>query len=169
MQIETHIHAGNPRSDCREQGVEVIGSPRASKNSGFTLRFKAFTIEVIRSARNVKDAQKIHRLNRNQMHEIMRRAMKCGFAGRPENKVASVGMVEKKLPFGEGGGFVHERRGRSGPEPRVDAERGRRGKTASALIGKAFTPWQRERVCCVAVDLSAPFCNAIRKTVPPCG
>ena len=64
--------------------------------------FEAFAIEVIRSARNVKDTQKRLRPNWNQMYEIMRRAVERRPAGRPEDEVASVGMDEKSFFSGKG-------------------------------------------------------------------
>ena len=166
MQFETRIHARTPRSDCPEHGVKVIGLPWASKSSRFTLMFEAFAIEVIRSARNVKDAQKILRLNWNQVHEIMRRAVGRGLARRPENEVAYVGMDEKSFLSGKAAGSFVSVVTDLDRSRVIDVERGRCEKTASALVRKAFTPWQREMVCGVAIDMSAPFGNAIRKLFP---
>ena len=101
MQFETRIHTRTPHADCPEHGVKVIGLPWASQSSRFTLMFETFAIEIIRSAGNVKDAQKILRLNWNQVHEIMRRAMERGLARRPEDEVAYVGMDEKSFLSGK--------------------------------------------------------------------
>ena len=48
----------------------------------------------------------------------------------------------------------------------LDVARGRSEKGAAALIEKALNPLQQYMVCGVAMDMSAPFENAVRKLMP---
>lgn len=166
MQFETLIHARTPRVHCPEHGVQVIELPWAEKYSRFTLLFEVFAIAVIQGAKSGTDAQRLLRLNWQQVHDIMEAAVRRGMARRGDGEIAFVGLDEKS--------FLHGRQSDSYAcvmtdldESRVlDVTRGRSEAGAKELIEKALTSAQREMVCGVAIDMSAPFEKAIRETLP---
>jgi len=167
MQFETLIHARTPRVDCPEHGVQVIELPWAAKHSRFTLLFEAFSLSVIRAAKTVKDAQTLLRLNWHQVEGIMAAGVRRGLERRGHGEeISFVGMDEKS--------FLHGRQSEAFACVMTDLDssrvlevtRGRSEEGARDLVEKALTPWQREMVCGVAVDMSAPFGKAIRETMP---
>lgn len=166
MQFATLIHARTPRVDCPGHGAKVIELPWASKHSRFTLLFEAFAIEVLRTARSVKDAGALLRLNWQQTHSIMQAAVKRGMARRTEEEVAFIGMDEKSFRRGQGAEdylcvLTDLDRHRV-----LDVGVGRSGEGARQLIGKALTPWQCGMVCAAAIDMSAPFEKSLREALP---
>ena len=128
--------------------------------------FEAFAIEVLRTARSVKDAGALLRLNWQQTHSIMQAAVKRGMARRTEEEVAFIGMDEKSFRRGQGAEdclcvLTDLERHRV-----LDVGVGRSGEGARQLIGKALTPWQCGMVCAAAIDMSAPFEKSLREALP---
>lgn len=166
MQFVTMIHARTPRVRCPRHGVKVVELPWAAKGSRFTLLFEAFAIDVLKAARSVRDAQGILRPGWFQAQSIMAAAVRRGMARRNADEIPFVGVDEKSF-----------RRGRRADDfacvmtdvdgRRVlDVGRGRSEEGAAALIERALSPEQRHMVCGAAMDMSAPFENAVRKALP---
>ena len=166
MQFETVIHARTPRVSCPRHGAKVIEVPWASKHSRFTLLFEAFAIEVLKASRSVKDAQGLLRLSWYQVQSIMAAAVSRGLARRRGEEVAFVGMDEKS--------FLRGKKSESFASVMTDLDghrvlevvRGRSEGAARELIGKALDPLQRNDVCAVAMDMSAPYEKAVREMLP---
>ena len=163
MQFETILHCEPPRVRCKEHGVKTIALPWASKHSRFTQLFEAFSIEVIQASRSLTDAQKLLRLSWDQVHLIMKRAVDRGLQRREYQEIPWVGMDEKS--FRKGHNYISLINDLE--DVRVlDVVEGREGAAAETLITKALDQKQREMVCGVAIDMSAPFIKAIRTHFP---
>ncbi len=96
----------------------------------------------------------------------MAAAVKRGLARRGADGISFVGMDEKSFLRGKGSEAfaclmtdIDNRRV-------LDVARGRSEEGAKALIGKALNPMQQYMVCGVAMDMSAPFENAVRELMP---
>jgi transposase len=140
---------------CRCPGRE---STRVSPNS-----FEIFAIDVILASRSLKDAGDLLRLGWHPLHSIMKRAVDRGLERRGNDEIAWVGMDEKS--FRKGHNYISLINDLE--EVRVlDLLEGREGLAADSLIEKALDEGQREMVCGVAIDMSAPFIRAIRRHLP---
>lgn len=163
MQFETLLHCTPPRVECLIHGVKTASVPWAGKHSRFTLLFEAFAIRVIEASKSLQDAGRLLGLNWHQLHTIMKRAVARGIARRQDKEMAWIGMDEKS--FRKGHRYISLINDIEGSRVLEVAE-GRTGKVAEDLIDKALVEYQREMVCGVAIDMSAPYEKAIRKKFP---
>ena len=166
MQFATLIHARTPRVKCPEHGVQVIELPWAEKHGRFTLLFESFAIEVLRSTQNLTAACKLLRLSWDQAQTIMARAVARGLARRQEEEIAFAGMDEKSFLAGNRSDAFASILTDLDNSRVLEVVRGRSEEGAVDLLDKALTPRQREMVCGVAIDMSAPYAKAIRENLP---
>jgi len=163
MQFETFLYCEPPRTECAKHGVKTMPLPWAGKHSRFTQLFEIFALDVILASRSLKDAGKLLRLSWDQLHSIMKRAVERGLERRGNNEISWIGMDEKS--FRKGHNYISLINDLE--DVRVlEVVEGREGKVASNLIKKALNEEQREMVCGVAIDMSAPFIKAIRRHLP---
>lgn len=160
MQFTTFLHSSTPRTNCPEHGVKTIVVPWARKNSGFTLLFEAFAIKVLEACRSVKSGADLLGLNWHQAHDIMKRAVERGLARRENEEVPWIGMDEKS--FRKGHNYISVLNDLENSRV-LEVVEGRDGETAEQLITDALDEQQREMVCAVAIDMSAPYIKAIKK------
>lgn len=163
MQFETILHARLPRCKCAEHGVKTTQPPWADKHSRYTLLFEAFAIQVMTASRSLQDAGKLLKMEWHQLHKIMERAVKRGLKQRRKDEIPWVGMDEKS--FRKGHKYVSILNDLEGGRV-IDVVEGRDGKVAEELIQKSLDQTQRDMVCGVAIDMSAPFISAIKKHLP---
>ena len=163
MQFETFLYCEPPRVECEQHGVKTMSLPWAGKHSRFTQLFEAFAVNVILASKSLQDAGKLLRLSWDQLHAIMKRAVERGLERRGNDEIAWVGMDEKS--FRKGHNYISLINDLE--DVRVlDVVEGREGTAAEKLIEKALDQGQREMVCGVAIDMSAPFIKAIRSHLP---
>ena len=160
MQFKTFLHCEPPRISCAKHGVKSLALPWAGKHSRFTLLFEAFSVKVISASRSLRDASRLLGLNWHQSHVIMRRAVHRGLARRENHEVAWIGMDEKS--FRKGHQYISVLNDLEASRV-LEVVEGREGSAADELILKGLTEKQRERVCGVAIDMSAPYVSAIRR------
>ena len=163
MQFETLIHCKPPRVKCEQHGIITACTPWAGKHSRFTLLFEDFAVKVLAASRSISDAGKLLRLNWNQVQCIMKRAVKRGIDRRGNEEIPWIGMDEKS--FRKGHNYISVMNDIEGSRV-LDVVEGRDGKVAEELIDKALDAYQREMVCGVAIDMSAPYISAIKKHLP---
>lgn len=163
MRFATYLHCEPPRAECEKHGIKTMQLPWAGKHSRFTQLFEAFAVEVILASRSLRDAGNLLGLGWHQLHSIMKRAVERGLTRRGNDEIAWIGMDEKS--FRKGHNYVsimndleHSRV--------LDVVEGREGDAADKLIAKALDGGQREMVCGVAIDMSAPYIAAIRRHLP---
>lgn len=163
MQFTTYLHSKSPRVKCEEHGVKTIILPWATKHSGFTLLFEAFAIRVLQASRTTQAAGDLLGINWHQMQGIMERAVERGMARREPEEIPWIGMDEKS--FLSGHNYISVINDIENSRV-LEVVEGREGKAASELITSALDEKQREMVCGVCVDMSAPYINAIEEHFP---
>ncbi len=163
MQFETLLSSRTPRVRCPEHGVLNMQVPWAGKHSRFTLLFEAFVLKIMQVARSVEEVRKLLRLNWHQVDEIKRRAVERGLLRRQVNEIPWLGMDEKS--FRRGQDYVSLVNDLEGGRV-IEVVEGRSGDTAHRLLTEGLCEYQRKMVCGVAMDMSAPFINAVRALLP---
>jgi transposase len=163
MQFETFLHCDPPRTECARHGVKTMPLPWAGKHSRFTQLFEAFAIEVILASRSLQDASRLLRLSWYQLHSIMKRAVERGLERRGHDEIPWIGMDEKS--FRKGHAYISVMNDLEHVRV-LDVVEGREGTAANDLIAKALDEGQREMVCGVAIDMSAPYISAIHRHLP---
>lgn len=161
MQFATEITAKPPRVNCSKCGkVKTSFLPWAAKNSGFTLLFETFAIQVLQVAKSIEDARKLLRLSWHQNRNIMEKAVERGLVRREAEDVPFIGMDEKNFRSGHSYITVLNdlEKGRV-----LEVSEGRSCESAETVLTEGLTPEQREMVCGVCIDMSAPFIKAIKK------
>jgi len=163
MQFLTMLHCATPRVECSKHGVKTVAVPWAGKHARFTLLFEAFAIKVIEASRTLQDARGLLGLNWHQVQNIMKRAVDRGIERREKQEIAWIGMDEKS--FRRGHRYISLINDVDGGRV-LDVAEGRTSEVAEGLIVKALEEDQRQMVCGVAIDMSAPYEKAIRKMFP---
>ena len=160
MQFSTVLVAKSPRVKCSDCGVKTAFLPWAGKHSHFTLLFESFAIEVLQAAKSIKDACALLNLTWQQAQTIMERAVDRGLARRDGEEITWLGMDEKN--FRSGHNYISVlsdiEQGRV-----IEVSEGRSSEVAEELLTKGLSDYQREMVCGVSIDMSAPFIKAIKK------
>jgi len=163
MQCTTVLVAKVPRVSCEEHGVKTSEVSWADKHSRFTLLFETFSIQVLEMAKNISAACKLLRLDWKQAHKIMERAVTRGLSRRSKEDIPWLGMDEKS--FRKGHNYISVLNDLE--EGRViDVEEGRSSEVAETLLYKGLSAKQREMVCGVSIDMSAPYLKAIKASLP---
>ena len=164
MQFSTVIEAKTPRVDCSRCGkVKSAQLPWAGKHSHFTLQFEAFAIQVLEVSKSIADARKLLGLTWNQTQTIMKRAVERGLLRRNDEEIPWLGMDEKS--FRKGHHYISVLNDLE--EGRViEVAEGRSSDVAETLLTKGLSEHQREMVCGVSIDMSAPYIKAIKKLLP---
>ena len=163
MQFKTLLHCNPPRTRCGKHGVKTMTQPWARKSSGFTLLFEAFAVKVLEASKSTENARKLLGVNWHQLQKIMSQAVERGLARRDSDEVTWIGMDEKS--FRKGHNYISVINDLDGRRV-LDVVEGREGSAAKDLITKALDEKQREMVCGVCIDMSAPYIKAIRENLP---
>jgi len=104
----------------------------------------------------VSDAKSFLGLTWEQTQNIMERAVSRGLARRDGEEITWLGMDEKS--FRSGHNYISVlndlEQGRV-----LDVEEGRSSEVAETLFNKGLSEYQREMVCGVSIDMSAPYIN----------
>lgn len=163
MQFGTYLHSKSPRIKCGQHGVKTMSLPWAAKHSGFTLLFEAFAIRVLQASRSTQAAGDLLGINWHQIQTIMERAVGRGLARREPDEIAWIGMDEKS--FRSGHNYISVINDLENSRV-LEVVEGREGEAASELITGSLDLKQREMVCGVCIDMSAPYITAIREHFP---
>lgn len=163
MQFKTLLHSKTPRIKCAEHGVKTIALPWARKSSGFTLLFEAFAIKVLEASKSTENARNLLGINWHQLQKIMNHAVERGLARRDNDEIPWIGMDEKS--FRKGHNYISVINDLEGRRV-LDVAEGREGEVAKGLITQALDEKQREMVCGVCIDMSAPYIKAILECLP---
>lgn len=163
MQFATYLNCDPPRICCRQHGTKTLQLPWAQKHSRFTLLFEAFAIKVTQASRSVQEATSLLGIGWHQLQTIMTRAVERGLQRRSNQEIAWLGMDEKS--FRKGHDYISMVNDLEGGRV-LDVAEGRDGKVADELLHKALDKHQREMVCAVAIDMSAPYIGSIHRHLP---
>jgi transposase len=162
MQFKTTIVCRVPRISCPEHGILTVSVPWAGEYSRFTLLFEGFAIDVLLSAKSIKDAVNILRISWDQIHEIQNRAVQRGLAKRKKEIIKHVGIDEKN--------FL---KGHSYASLLTDLDQGRvlevvpeRTEEAAKSLLKSLSDDQREKIEAAAMDMWPAFMSACDSIIP---
>ena len=163
MQFSTFIHCQLPRINCPTHSVKSALAPWANKQSGFTLMFEAFAIQVLLAAKSVEAARKLLGLNWKQVEAIKFQAVNRGLARRSKDNIDYLGVDEKQF-----------RKGHNYITTLVDIKQGavlevvedRTEKSCKTLIDKALNENQQSNVKAVCMDMWKAFFNAFSEKLP---
>ena len=163
MQFSTYIHSQLPRINCPIHGVKSSKAPWANKQSGFTLMFEAFAIQVLLASKSVEAARKLLGLNWKQVEAIKLQAVNRGLKRRSDNNIDYLGVDEKQF-----------RKGHNYITTLVDIKQGavlevvedRTENSCKTLIDKALNETQQSNVKAVCMDMWKAFFNAFSEKIP---
>ena len=162
MQFETIITCRIPRVSCPDHGILSAKVPWADGYSRFTMLFESFAVNVLLSAKSIKDAVRILRVSWDQIHEIQDRAVQRGLAKRDNEIIEHIGIDEKN--------FL---KGHSYASLLTDLDKGRvlevvpeRTQEAAESLLKSLTDGQKSKIKAVAMDMWPAFMNACKKIIP---
>jgi len=120
FQYETHLYAPLPRTECPECGVKTVYVPWANPQSGFTLFFEAWAIELAK-AMTIKAASNRLRISDDSLWRLLKRVVAKAISIQDLSEVCAIAVDEtswqkghkyvsfvfdyhsKKLIFGEEG------------------------------------------------------------------
>ena len=163
MQFETILRARVPRVDCASDGVKTVAVPWAEPGGRFTRLFERFAIDVLLSARSVKQAAGLLGLSWDEVDHLLRRAVERGLSRRELAALTHLGIDEKS--FRSGQSYVSLLTDLKGSRV-LDVVEGRPPEAAETLWD-TLSAAQRQQIEAVAVDLWEPFMNASRNKAPP--
>ena len=162
MQFETILRARVPRVDCASDGVKTVAVPWAEPGGRFTRLFERFAIDVLLSARSVKQAAGLLGLSWDEVDHLLRRAVERGLSRRELAALTHLGIDEKS--FRSGQSYVSLLTDLQGRRV-LDVVEGRTQAAAEALWD-TLRAEQRAEIEAVAVDMWEPFTNASRAKAP---
>lgn len=160
-QFQTILCAPVPRTTCPEHGTRVVKLPWAEAGSRFTALFEALAIEWLKQASKKAVAQQL-KLSWDEMHGIMRRAVRRGLQRRVAEKVRYLGVDEKAFKTGHVYMTLVN-----------DIERGivlyvAQDREEKSLDGfwPTLTPEQLNSIEAVSIDMWDAYVNSLRKHLP---
>jgi transposase len=162
MQFATLIHARLPRAECPAHGVKTVMVPWAEPHGRFTLLFERFAVEVLQACATISQAAELLGVSWDAVQEIMDRAVARGLDRRQLEGLRHLGIDEKSF-----------KRGQSYVTMLTDVAQSRvlevvpdrTGEAATQLL-QTLTPAQKESVEAVAMDMWAPFIQAVQQELP---
>lgn len=160
MEYKTYIHCSTPRCDCPEHGVKKLSEPWAGKHARYSVKFESHVVDVLEASSSIAAATELLGMSWDQVHLVMEKAVKRGLTRRTEEEVTWLGLDEKS--FRKGHRYVSIAYDIEGRRV-LEVKEGRDSEVAEELIEQALSKDQREMVCGVAIDMSAPYAKAIRK------
>jgi transposase len=160
-QYRTILHAEPPRAECGEHGVRVVRLPWAEPQSRFTELFEAMAIEWLKVASQKAVAEQLH-LSWEEIHGIMKRAVKRGMERRKAEKVSRLGVDEKA--FRKGHQYLTIVNDLVQNRVLYVAE----DRKQSSLDGfwQSLSKEQMESIEAVAMDMWDPYVNSTRAHLP---
>jgi transposase len=93
FQYETHIYAPLPRTECPQCGVKTIDVPWASPQSGFTLFFEAWAIELA-TVMTIKAASNRLRISDDCLWRLLKRVVTKALSNQDLSEVCAIAVDE---------------------------------------------------------------------------
>ncbi len=163
-QYKTYIECSVPRVNCREHKVKTIEVPWSERHNHYTKIFERFAIDILLSVKKQTKAAKILRLSFDQIHEIMKRAVRRGLRRRDVEDVPEyVGLDEKSI--GRHHHYTSSFYDIKGQRV-IDVEENRDEESARKLIDKSIPKDQRSRIKAIVIDFWKPYKKAARELLP---
>ena len=160
-QLQTILIASVPRVRCPEHGVRIVQIPWAESYGRFTLLFERMVLSWLQDASQSAVAERLG-LSWDEVHGMMKRAVERGLKRRQFLNLRHLGIDEKSF-----------RRGHRYATLVNDLDAGHvlyvaedRRETSLDGFWPLLTDEQLAAIEGVAIDMSAPFENAVRAHIP---
>lgn len=162
MQFKTVLTCEIPRVACEEHGVKTVDAPWADEHSRFTALFERLSIDVLLAAQSQIKAKELLNLSWDEVHRIQERGVNRGLENRSNEVAKRIGVDEKSFLKGQSyATVVYDLDNRKV----LDVARDRKEDSLKEALGK-MTDEQTQGVEAVAIDMWAPYINAIEKLLP---
>ena len=93
FQYETHIYAPLPRTECPDCGVKTVDVPWANPQSGFTIFFEAWVIELAQ-VMTIKAASNRLRISDDSLWRLLKRAVTRAISKQDLSRVCAIAVDE---------------------------------------------------------------------------
>ena len=93
FQYETHIYAPQPRTECPQCGVKTVDVPWATSQSGFTLLFEAWAIELSQ-AMTIKAASSRLRISDDRLWRLLKKIVTQAMSKQDLSSVYAIAVDE---------------------------------------------------------------------------
>lgn len=163
-QCSSWLHATMPRTDCPEHGVLRVEVPWSEPGSRFSMAFEGRVILALQACKTVTGARDIMGISWDEAQGIMNRAVDRGLLRREAVEMHHLAVDEKShgrkkfvtILMDLDRGVVH------GTAPG-------RAKQSMLLTLKALSCQQVAAVDAIAMDMHAPYRDAVREFFPQPG
>jgi len=162
-QMKTYLVGCLPRIKCSEHKVQTILTPWAESHSHFTMLFEEFAIKLLQATKNQTKAANILRINFNQVHLIMTKAVKRGLSRRKKMDVEYIGIDEKSMKKGHNyltvvsdlkSGII------------IDVAKDRTSESTNEFLEKLKKVHNFLPLKAVSMDMWKPFMNEVNAVFP---
>ena len=158
----TLLHARIPRCRCQTHGVLSVRCSWAEPGSRFTLAFESHAVDVLKTARSLKEAASLLKLDWDAVQRIQRRAVARGLERRVGESAEYLGIDEKSFGRGHSYGTVLS----DLSHHRVWDVVLNRDQQAAQKILQELPEALARNVKAVAMDMWKPFINAATQVLP---
>src|SRR5262249_20466106 len=163
-QFQTYLHARPPRGQCPTHGVRQGRLARAEPRSRFTTLFERLAIDVLRES-DISGATAILPITWDEAWHLLERAVARGQARKGRRLPRRIGVDEKAMAKGHR--YLTLVCDLETPTIEYVAED--RKQASLAAYFAQFPESERATLTAVALDMWAPYEQAIRAQVPQAG
>lgn len=159
-QLVTYIHCRVPRSSCKTCKVKMIETPWAEPHGHFTALFEQCAIDwLVLSQKQSLVAEKMQ-LSFDELHGIMKRAVRRGLNKRKLENITSLSIDEKSMKKGH-----HYLTVLSDPKAGfiLDVCEHRTEEAVNSMFENTLTKEQRDKIESVSMDMWKAFMSSANK------
>lgn len=160
-QFRTFLHACPPRVQCPTHGVRQVRLPWAEARSRFTALFERLAIEVLREC-DITGACAILRISWDEAWHLVKRAVGRGLKRKVRQLPARIGVDEKAVAKGH----TYMTLVCDLEESTIEYVAEDRKRVSLESYFEQFTEQERADIKAVAMDMWAPYEDAVRAQVP---
>ena len=160
-QFRTLLHARPPRVQCPTHGVRQVRLPWAEGRSRFTTLFERLAIDVLREC-DIEGACGILRISWDEAWHLVERAVRRGRKRKARRLPARLGVDEKAVAKGH----VYMTLVCDLETSTIEHVAEERKRASLEQYFEPFTAQERAAIKAVAMDMWAPYEDAVRAHVP---
>lgn len=160
-QFRTLLHARPPRVQCPRHGVRQVRLPWADGRSRFTTLFERLAVDVLREC-DIAGACGILRISWDEAWHLVERAVRRGLTRKARRLPARLGVDEKAVAKGH----VYLTLVCDLTTSTIEHVAEERKRASLEQYFEQFTMQERAGLMAVAMDMWAPYEDAVRAQVP---
>jgi len=160
-QFRTLLHARPPRVQCATHGVRQVRLPWAEGRSRFTTLFERLAVDVLREC-DIAGACGILRISWDEAWHLVERAVGRGLKRKARRLPARLGVDEKAVAKGH----VYMTLVCDLETSTIEHVAEERKRASLEQYFEQFTAAERTAIKAVAMDMWAPYADAVRAQVP---